>query len=133
MHVPSSGFVTTSGCRQSGAIVRPGSGRAFGSFMVLDETEGVRPPAGVALWLQPRPERWTRRLRALGSLLIVRRGPAERVVADFAAEMDCQAVYLEPASMTMARANVTRLSRLSSPAACRRDLKANLAVRRLGK
>ncbi|HSS85908.1 MAG TPA: deoxyribodipyrimidine photo-lyase [Reyranella sp.] len=72
-----------------------GSGRAVVPLYVLDEeTEGVRPPGAASRWwLHHSLNALDASLRALGSRLIVRRGPAERVVAEFAAEMDAQAVY----------------------------------------
>ena len=72
-----------------------GSGRAVVPLYVLDEeTEGERPPGAASRWwLHHSLNALDASLRALGSRLIVRRGPAERVVAEFAAEMDAQAVY----------------------------------------
>ena len=58
------------------------------------ETEGVRPPGAASRWwLHHSLQALDASLRALGSRLIVRRGPAEQVLADVAAEVDAQAVY----------------------------------------
>jgi deoxyribodipyrimidine photo-lyase len=72
-----------------------GSGRAVVPLYVLDEeTEGVRPPGAASRWwLHHSLNALDASLRALGSRLIVRRGPTERVVAEFVAETDAQAVY----------------------------------------
>ena len=61
-----------------------GSGRAVVPLYVLDEeTEGVRPPGAASRWwLHHSLQALDASLRALGSRLIVRRGPAERVLAD---------------------------------------------------
>src|SRR5260370_4666462 len=70
-----------------------GSGRAV-VYVLDEETEGARPPGAASRWwLHHSLNALDASLRALGSRLIVRRGPAERVVAEFAAEMDAQAVY----------------------------------------
>src|SRR5258707_12855756 len=76
-------------------IAGVGSGRAVVPLFVLDEeTEGVRPPGAASRWwLHHSLQALDASLRALGSRLIVRRGPAEQVLADVAAEMDAQAVY----------------------------------------
>ena len=72
-----------------------GSGRAVVPLYVLDEeTEGARPPGAASRWwLHHSLNALDASLRALGSRLIVRRGSTERVVAEFAAEIDAHAVY----------------------------------------
>ena len=72
-----------------------GSGRPVVPVYVLDEeTDGIR-PAGAASrwWLHHSLHALDASLRALGSRLILRRGPAERVVEDVAAECDASAIY----------------------------------------
>ena len=63
-------------------------------YVLDEEAEGVRPPGAASRWwLHHSLQALDASLRALGSRLIVRRGPAERVLADLAAEVDTQAVY----------------------------------------
>ena len=72
-----------------------GSGRPVVPVYVLDEeTDGVR-PAGAASrwWLHHSLHAIDASLRALGSRLILRRGAAERVIEDLAAECDASAIY----------------------------------------
>ncbi len=72
-----------------------GSGRPVVPVYVLDEeTEGLR-PAGAASrwWLHHSLHALDASLRALGSRLIVRRGRAERVIEDLAADCDASAIY----------------------------------------
>src|SRR5260370_1355167 len=72
-----------------------GAGRAVVPLYVLDEeTEGVRPPGAASRWwLHHSLHALDASLRALGSRLILRRGPAERALAELADEVDAQAVY----------------------------------------
>ena len=72
-----------------------GSGRPVVPVYVLDEeTEGVRPPGAASRWwLHHSLQALDASLRALGSRLILRRGPAEQVIGELAAECDASAVY----------------------------------------
>ena len=72
-----------------------GSGRAVVPAYVLDEeTDGIRPPGAASRWwLHHSLQALDASLRALGSRLILRRGPAERVLEDLAAECDASAIY----------------------------------------
>jgi len=72
-----------------------GSGRPVVPVYVLDEeTDGIR-AAGAASrwWLHHSLHALDASLRAFGSRLILRRGPAERVIEDLAAECDASAIY----------------------------------------
>ena len=75
-----------------------GSGRAVVPVYVLDEeTEGVRPPGAASRWwLHHSLQALDASLRALGSRLILRRGPAEQVLAELAAGMRRRGGLLEP-------------------------------------
>jgi deoxyribodipyrimidine photo-lyase len=72
-----------------------GSGRAVVPVYVLDEeTDGVRAPGAASRWwLQHSLLSLDASLRALGSRLILRRGPAEQAIADLAAECGAEVVY----------------------------------------
>ena len=76
-------------------IAALGSGRAVLPVFVLDEeTEGTRAlGAASRWWLHHSLQALDASLRLLGSRLILRRGPAERVIADLAAECDAGALY----------------------------------------
>ena len=84
-----------------------GSGRAVVPLYVLDEeTEGVRPPGAASRWwLHHSLQALDASLRALGSRLIVRRGPAERVLAESPPKWTPRR-STGTASTTRARANV---------------------------
>ena len=88
-----------------------GSGRPVVPVYVLDEeTDGIR-PAGVASrwWLHHSLHALDASLRALGSRLILRRGPAERMIDDLAAECDASAIYWNRAYDQGARERDARL------------------------
>ena len=72
-----------------------GSGRPVVPVYVLDEeTEGVRPPGAASRWwLHHSLQSLDAFLHALGSRLILRRGPAELAIMELTAECDAQAVY----------------------------------------
>src|SRR6476660_1219774 len=72
-----------------------GSGRAVVPVYVLDEeTEGVRPPGAASRWwLHHSLQSLDAFLHALGSRLVLRRGPAEQAIAELTAECDAEAVY----------------------------------------
>nr|WP_296338565.1 deoxyribodipyrimidine photo-lyase [Reyranella sp.] len=76
-------------------IASLGSGRAVLPVYVLDEeTEGVRAPGAASRWwLHHSLLALDASLRTLGSRLILRRGPAERVIAELAAECEAEAIY----------------------------------------
>ena len=71
------------------------SGRPVIPVYVLDdETDGIRPPGAASRWWLHRSlQSLDAFLRALGSRLILRRGPAERTILGLAAECDAKAVY----------------------------------------
>lgn len=71
------------------------TGSAVVPLYILDtETEGVRPPGAASRWwLHHSLEALDASLRDLGSRLILRRGPAEKVVADLALECGADAIY----------------------------------------
>lgn len=95
-----------------------GSGRPVIPVYVLDdETPGVRPlGAASRWWLHHSLQSLDASLRALNSRLILRRGRAERVIAEVAAEYDASAVYW---------------NRAYDPASCERDerVKSTLEAR----
>ena len=88
-----------------------GSGRPVVPVYVLDEeTDGVRPPGAASRWwLHHSLHALDASLRALGSRLILRRGPAERVIEELAAEVDVSAIYWNRAYDQAARERDTRL------------------------
>lgn len=106
-----------------------GSGRPVVPVYVLDEeTEGVR-PAGAASrwWLHHSLHALDASLRALGSRLILRRGAAERVIEDIAAECDASAIYWNRAYDQGARERDARLKQaLNRRGVVAEGLKANL-------
>jgi deoxyribodipyrimidine photo-lyase len=72
-----------------------GSGRPVVPVYVLDEeSEGIR-PAGAASrwWLHHSLQALDASLRTLGSRLILRRGPAQKVLEKLVAECDASAIY----------------------------------------
>ncbi len=74
-----------------------GSGRPVVPVYVLDEeTEGLRVRGAASRWwLHHSLASLDASLRGLGSRLILRRGPAERTIADLATECDAEAGLLE--------------------------------------
>ena len=72
-----------------------GSGRTVVPVYVLDEeTDGVRPPGAASRWwLHHSLQSLDASLRILSSRLILRRGPAEQVIASLAAETGAEVVY----------------------------------------
>ncbi len=92
-------------------IASLGSGRAVLPVYVLDEeTEGLRPlGAASRWWLHHSLLSLDASLRKLGSRLILRRGPAERVVAELAAESEAEAIYWNRIYDQGARARDARL------------------------
>jgi deoxyribodipyrimidine photo-lyase len=92
-------------------IAALGSGHFVVPVYVLDdETEGVR-PAGAASrwWLHHSLQSLDACLRAAGSRLILRRGPAEQVIAGLAAECRAEAVHWNRAYDRGGRARDARL------------------------
>jgi deoxyribodipyrimidine photo-lyase len=72
-----------------------GSGRPVIPVFILDsETDGIRPPGGATRWwLHHSLQALDAALHALGSRLILRRGPAEQVLEQLANECDASALY----------------------------------------
>lgn len=71
------------------------SGRAVLPVFVLDEeTEGIRPRGAASRWwLHHSLNALDGSLRKLGSRLVLRRGPAGKVIADLAAQCGAQSIY----------------------------------------
>ncbi|MGH8430584.1 MAG: deoxyribodipyrimidine photo-lyase, partial [Solimonas sp.] len=106
-----------------------GAGRAVVPVYVLDEeTEGCRPRGAASRWwLHQSLQSLDASLRALGSRLILRRGPAERVIGDLAAECEAQAVYWNRVYDLGSRERDGRLKRsLSSRGVAVESFKGNL-------
>jgi deoxyribodipyrimidine photo-lyase len=76
-------------------IAALGSGRPVVPVYVLDaETEGVRAPGAASRWwLHHSLASLDASLRALGSRLVLRRGPAEAAITELAAACDARSVY----------------------------------------
>src|SRR5262249_28746484 len=72
-----------------------GSGWTVVPVYVLDEeTDGIRTPGAASRWwLHHSLSALDASLRALGSRLILRRGPAEETIKGLAAECDAAAIY----------------------------------------
>ena len=72
-----------------------GSGDAVVPVFVLDvETEGVRAPGAASRWwLHYSLQSLDASLRGLGSRLVLRRGPAEKVLAELAEECGAKAIF----------------------------------------
>jgi deoxyribodipyrimidine photo-lyase len=106
-----------------------GSGRAVVPLYVLDEeTDGIRPRGAASRWwLHHSLQSLDASLRTLGSRLILRRGPAEHVVAGLAVESGADAVY---SNRVYDRGSRERDARLKSALGARgvraESLKANL-------
>ena len=106
-----------------------GSGRAVVPVYVLDEeTDGIRPPGAASRWwLHHSLQALDASLRALGSRLVLRRGPAERVLEDLAAECDASAIYWNRAYDQSTRERDARLKQaFNSRGVVAEGLKANL-------
>ena len=106
-----------------------GSGHPVVPVYVLDEeTEGTRPPGAAARWwLNHSLQSLDAFLHALGSRLILRRGPAEQVIAALAAECDARTVYWNRVYDQGSRERDTRLKQaLSQRGVAAESLKANL-------
>ncbi len=94
-------------------IAAMGSGRPVIPVYVFDqETDGLR-PAGAASrwWLHHSLQALDAALHAIGSRLILRRGPAEDVLEQLAAECDAQGIYWNRAYEQVARERDARLKR----------------------
>ena len=76
-------------------IAALGSGRPVVPVYVLDaETEGVRAPGAASRWwLHHSLASLDASLRALGSRLVLRRGPAEAAITELAAACEARSVY----------------------------------------
>jgi len=110
-------------------IASLGSGRAVIPVYVLDEeTEGVRPlGAASRWWLHHSLVSLDASLRKLGSRLILRRGPAERVMAELAAESEAEAIYWNRLYDQGARARDARLKQFfTARGTIAESFKANL-------
>ena len=106
-----------------------GSGRAVVPVYVLDEeTDGVRPPGAASRWwLHHSLQSLDASLHALGSRLVLRRGPAEKVIPELAAECDSQAVYWNRIYEQGSRERDARLKQsLSARGVAAENLKGNL-------
>ena len=106
-----------------------GSGRPVVPVYVLDEeTEGVRlPGAASRWWLHHSLQSLDAFLQALGSRLILRRGPAEQVIAALAAECGADAVYWNRVYDQGSRERDGRLKQaLAARGVTAESLKANL-------
>jgi len=106
-----------------------GSGRAVVPVYVLDEeTDGVRAPGAAARWwLHHSLLSLDASLRTLGSRLILRRGPAERVIEELAAECDAEAIYWNRVYDQGARERDARLKQsFTRRGVVAESLKANL-------
>lgn len=110
-------------------IAALGAGRAVVPLYVLDDkTEGIRPRGAASRWwLHQSLQSLDASLRALGSRLILRRGPAEQVIGDLAAECEAQAVYLNRAYDLGSHERDERLKQsLSSRGVAAESFKGNL-------
>ncbi|MBL0901589.1 MAG: deoxyribodipyrimidine photo-lyase, partial [Reyranella sp.] len=106
-----------------------GSGRAVVPLYVLDEeTDGIRPRGAASRWwLHHSLQSLDASLRTLGSRLILRRGPAEHVVAGLAVESGADAVYWNRVYDRGSRERDARLkSALGARGVRAESLKANL-------
>jgi deoxyribodipyrimidine photo-lyase len=110
-------------------IAALGSGHPVVPVYVLDEeTDGVRLPGAAARWwLHHSLQSLDAFLHGLGSRLILRRGPAEQVIAALAAECDARTVYWNRVYDQGSRERDTRLKQaLSQRGVAAESLKANL-------
>lgn len=92
-------------------IAALGSGQAIVPVYVLDEeTEGLRRRGAASRWwLHHSLQALDASLRLLGSRLILRRGPAEQVMAELAAQCGATSVYWNRAYHPAARERDTRI------------------------
>jgi deoxyribodipyrimidine photo-lyase len=110
-------------------IAALGSGHPVVPVYVLDEeTDGVRLPGAAARWwLHHSLQSLDAFLHGVGSRLILRRGPAEQVIAALAAECDARTVYWNRVYDRGSRERDTRLKQaLSQRGVAAESLKANL-------
>ena len=106
-----------------------GSGRPVVPVYIFDEeTSGIRPMGAAARWwLHQSLQALDASLRSLGSRLILRRGPAERVIAETSAEYGATAVYWNRAYDQAARERDARLKQsLNDRGVVAEGLKGNL-------
>jgi len=106
-----------------------GSGRPVIPLYILDEeTPDIRPMGAASRWwLHHSLLSLDASLRSLGSRLILRRGPAERVLEEVAAEYDASAVYWNRAYDAGSRERDERARRaLQARKVIAEGLKANL-------
>jgi len=106
-----------------------GSGGAVVPVYVLDEEQnGVRAPGAASRWwLHHSLQSLDASLRGIGSRLVLRRGPAERVIAELAAECDASAIYWNRVYDQGSRERDARLKKAFTERGVRaKSLKANL-------
>jgi len=106
-----------------------GSGRPVVPVYVLDDkTEGLRTPGAASRWwLHHSLAALDASLRAIGSRLILRRGPAAQVIKQLASEYDVSAVYWNRAYDQGSRQRDVRLKEaLDRRGVAAEGLKANL-------
>lgn len=106
-----------------------GSGQPVVPVYILDEeTEGVRPHGAASRWwLHHSLQSLDASLHALGSRLILRRGPAEDVIDDLVTECDAKVVYWNRIYDQGSRERDGRIKQaLTSRGVAAESLKANL-------
>jgi len=106
-----------------------GSSRAVLPVYILDEeTDGARPLGGASRWwLHHSLARLDASLQALGSRLLLRRGPARKIIEELAAESEAHTVYWNRAYDDASRARDTDLKQsLRSRGIGAESLKGNL-------
>jgi len=88
-----------------------GSGRpVFPVYILDDESEGIRPPGAASRWwLHHSLQALDASLHALGSRLILRRGPTQMVLEKLATECDASALYWNRAYDQATRERDSRL------------------------
>jgi len=97
-------------------------------FVLDDETEGLRPIGGASRWwLHHSLQSLDTSLRELGSRLTLRRGPAERVLPELAAECGAEAIFWNRVYDEGARNRDARLKKSLNERGLRAEsFKANL-------
>ncbi len=97
-------------------------------FILDDETEGLRPIGGASRWwLHHSLQSLDASLRKLGSRLTLRRGPAERVLVELAAECGAEAIFWNRVYDEGSRNRDARLKKSLSERGLRAEsFKANL-------